>query len=288
MKKIKFSLQLLLISFLLVSCEQNEENINTIFDGSQSLVAFNNASSDLPVIINGTGSVSVTIDISTAASTDRTINITVDEDNSTALTENYSLESSTITIPANSYQATVVVNGVDNTIETTPETIVLNIATTSFDSVLENTVHTINMFQVCPIAADFLVGTYEINQLSGNAPFASIQPAFGNQIVEIVSTGETSRSFDFLYSPENFQSDFNMNLNLVCDFFQIRGRIQSGSLSCDGGDTQIGQGNSATPSPYDTNDDTFLTLFINDFEGPGFDGGCGAQPYEIELTLTKL
>lgn len=277
----------LIYPFLLVmilAFQGCEETQSPIYDGSQTLAYFGSSTSRVEVELNsGSQTIDIPVNVSTLSSSDRTFTVTVDA--GSAPTSQYDFPGS-VTIPANSYFGSFSLTGFEAGLSTDGVTVTFGLEGDADTSISPRS-HTSTIVLICPIPASYFQGQYQITQLSGVAPFASIQPAFGSQVVNVGGTG-VSRSFDFLYSPNNFQSDFGMTLNLICEQFQIIGRIQSGSLSCDGGATQIGQGNSSNPSVYTLADDSTFTLFMNDFEGPGLDGGCGASPYEIELLMTKL
>ncbi len=272
---------LAVMTLVFTSCDPTE---SPIYDGSQTLAYFDGTSARLEVEINQTGSITVPVGVSTLSSSDRTITVTATAA-STATAGQYSFNSS-VTIPANSYSATFDVTGIDDGLTTAGVNLTLAIDTVEGGAPSPRT-YSITIIEICPIPATYFQGDYAIQQLTGVGPFASIQSVLDTQTVTVSGTG-TVRSFDYAYSPSTFASDFNMEMTLVCNTVNFEGRIQSGSLSCDGGATQIGQGNSSTPSVYDVADDSFFRFFINDFEGPGLDGGCGVSPYEIEFTMTKL
>ena len=138
---------------------------------------------------------------------------------------------------------------------------------------------------VCSPPKHYFEGRYLIEQQSGVGPFSSVLSVFDTQEVNIASS-DTFRTFDFRYSPSTFASDFSLTITLDCGKMKVFGGINSGSLSCNGGQTQIGQ---RTGTPISTYDNSFKDdeLFLNvlDFDP---DGGCNVNPYEIVLKFTKL
>lgn len=285
MKKIFIPL-LLVFAVIFTSCDPTE---SPIYDGSQTLAYFDGTSGRIEVIINETGEITVPVNVSTLSDQPRTVSVSVDADNTTATPGQYSFNGS-VTIPANSYFGSFVLTGIDDGLTTDGVTLTLQIDSVD-GGVGSPEKFSATIIEICPIDADYFVGQYRIDQLTGfgGAPFASLNTVFGTQTVTVTGSG-TTREFDFLYSPSTFASDFNMVLQLVCNNILIDGGIQSGSLSCNGGATQIGQGNASTPSTYDTSDDSVITLNITDFFGDE-DGGCGpfgAGPYDIQITMTKL
>lgn len=281
MKKLIYFLAIIVSVSTLTSCEYETR----LYEGNQTLAYFPELTSRVEVELNTTSTtITIPVNASTLSDADRTVNITVE---GSAAANQYSVANQ-VTIPAGSYFGSLELTGFITDLTTSG----VNLTFTLEDGidaggVASSRTHTSTIVLICPIPDTYFTGSYLIEQQTGSAPFASIQPAFGTQTVDVQVSSGTSRTFDFLYSPLNFQSDFAMTLNLVCDTFQVFGDIQSGSLSCDGGNTQIGQRNSATVSTYDLADDSTFSIFFNDFAGPGLDGGCGTTPYEIELTMTK-
>jgi hypothetical protein len=284
MKKSIIYIFLATTMLFLNSCEESQ---SPIYDGEQTLAYFGSSSSRVEVELNTTSTtITIPVNASTLSDVDRTVSVTVLE-SSTAAANQYDVASS-VTIPAGSYFGSLDLTGFITDLTTTGVSLTLQLEDGIDDGgVASPNTHTATIALVCPIPETYFTGTYLIEQQSGVAPFGSIQPAFGTQLVDVVVSGPTSRTFDFLYAPLNFQSDFAMTLILACEEFQVFGDIQSGSLSCDGGATQIGQRNSSNVSTYSTTDDSSFSIFFNDFAGPGLDGGCGVNPYEIEITMTK-
>tara|TARA_R110001632_G_scaffold226124_6_gene359613 strand:- start:16266 stop:17111 length:846 start_codon:yes stop_codon:yes gene_type:complete len=273
---------ILVVALVFQSCEETQ---SPIYDGSQTLAYFDGTSARIEVEINTTSTITVPVGVSTLSTSDRTMIVSAVASSTTATASQYSFDG-TVTIPANSYSASFSVTGIDDGLETTGVNLTLQIDSVDGGSPSPRT-YEITLIEVCPIPDTYFLGDYRIDQLSGTGPFASLASVFGSQVVTVSGTG-TTREFDFAYAPTTFASDFAMTIQLVCNTFNFEGRIQSGSLSCDGGATQIGQGNGTVPSLYDVNDDSFFTMTIADFEGPGFDGGCGASPYDAVITMTKL
>ena len=275
MKKLIYFLSIIVTVSMLSSCEYETR----LYDGNQTLAYFPELTSRVEVELNTTSTtISIPVNASTLSDVDRTVNISIEG----------TAAANQVTIPAGSYFGFLELTGFITDLTTSGVTLTFTLEDGIDEGgVASSRTHTSTIVLICPIPDTYFVGSYLIEQQSGVAPFASIQPAFGTQTVDVTVSGGTSRTFDFLYAPLNFQSDFAMTLNLVCETFQVFGDIQSGSLSCDGGNTQIGQRNSATVSTYSLTDDSTFSLFFNDFAGPGLDGGCGTTPYEIELTMTK-
>ncbi len=284
MKKMKKVIYVCLIALISFSCSVNEDNV--LFDpvNGQTLVNFATATADLPILLNGTGSVDIQVEVTTISTEDRVFNVNIDEDQTTADPANYTLGQAIV--PANSFLGTLTIQGVDVTVEVAAETLVLEFV--EENGIVTDTPIIVSVFQVCPVRSDFFTGTYLMEQLSGVGPFATLQTVFDVQTVEITvdPNDELVRVFDYQYSPSTFASDFQLQISLVCDTFQVNGDIQTGSLSCDGA-TQIGQTTGTVPSFYSVPDgDDMFEITITDF-AEGRDGGCGVDPYDALVRFTK-
>lgn len=104
MKKIKL-LSIFSFLFIFISCNDDQ---NTAFDGGQTLVQFAGSSSIQPVVIEGTASTDIVVEVSSVSSSDRAIEVVIGE-NSTATANQYSI--SNLVIPAGEYQGTIKVTG---------------------------------------------------------------------------------------------------------------------------------------------------------------------------------
>ncbi|WP_459212898.1 hypothetical protein [Aquimarina rhabdastrellae] len=276
MKTIKkiFISALAIISF--ISCDKGGEEV--IFDGNngQTLISFRKTVEDLPIVIDDEGSVEIILDVTTRSSSDRTFEVEILSDESTANPDSYSFNS-TVTIPANEYNAILTINGVDNDVEITPETLVLRIIEQdSFITTSNNNTTTVNVFQICPVEDTLFVGNYLIEQIT---PFIAGPTLSSGTVVElIVEEGSTpARKFNTLNYP-NFCSVNNpFTLNLVCN--EVVVPRQEGNCSCDGNyffDV------ASVNAVYDLNDDSeFLMTFTDDS-----DSDCGS-PVQTTYRFTK-
>jgi len=158
--------------FLFTSCEETQ---SPIYDGSQTLAYFNGTTSSLEVEINNTNSIDISVGASTISSSDRTVAVSVDVDNTTAAADIYSFPSS-VTIPAGEFFGTLTVTAVDNGLTTQPETLSLQID--SIDGGVGSSVlHTVSIVEICPIATTFATGDYALNFVSGGVGAAGFAAA---------------------------------------------------------------------------------------------------------------
>ena len=167
-----------------------------IFDPltGQTLAFFPNTSSDLEVLINETATISVSVSVNTLSSSDRTVAISVDSDNTTATSGMYNFDS-TVTIPANEFTGTFSVTGIDDGLTTSPVLLTLKLDSVA-DGVVSAGTFAISIFEFCPITDGDFTGDYLLEQI-GVGAFGV--PIFQTAIVNIESTGLTSRTFSALY-----------------------------------------------------------------------------------------
>jgi hypothetical protein len=130
---------------------------------------------------------------------------------------------------------------------------------------------------------DFFTGLYLMEQLSGLDPFFSAETFGDTQIVNITADGNI-RSFDFLYYPGIFDSDYNFSMTLCCGDILVTGTINAGGLGCGG--SNIGFSTGIPVSAYDQTfiDDDVITVNVTDFSP---DGSCDTGGYQVELRFTK-
>ncbi|WP_299437898.1 hypothetical protein [uncultured Aquimarina sp.] len=268
----KYFLITLLMTIILSSCEEDK----IIFDGSQTLIAFSSNMVDLPIEIDATGSIDVTVNVTTLSTSERTFNVTVVEDETTAGAASYSFGS--IVVPPNAYNGILTINGVDDNVTTTPEKLVLKISEGSdFITPTENL--TVNVFQVCPVDESLFTGMYRIDEIT---PFLSGSgPALNDGgIVEVTADG-LARVFNTPNFPNFCSTPRPFTFNLICN--EIVVPLQNTNCACNSGTDYFGPSTSGHAS-YDTNDDSvFEVTFSNDVQND-----CGAGPIQTIYRFNKL
>jgi len=268
------------------ACDDREE---IIYDGNntsnQALIGFSKESYNLEIEKDATGTLNIPIYSSALRNSDRTfnINIVVGDDTTTADPSTYNLPA-TVTIPANEYQGNLIIEGTDNGVETTPEILTIELEGVNATDASSLITSTINIYEVCPIPADFLVGSYTIADGTATVGPGNDSANFDTATVNI-SVGETptSRVFSAVVLP-GIGGANDITLSLVCGEF-VLGNVNPG-ISC-GDDipyiyTKATDGGFVN-STYDLNqsDDSFLITYTEDLEG-----SCGG-PFESTFQLTK-
>ncbi len=283
MKKIAI---LLIAVSIFVSCEKNE-NLQFDNENGQTLAFFEVESSNLPVVIDDSGSVDVRIGVTTISTSARTINVSVVDDETTALPDTYSLASSTVTIPANEYFGVLTINGVDNNVDTAAKLITLKLEGIS-GGIVDPTLHVVSIFEVCPIPSGAFLGNYAMEQLTVINPADGVQ-VFENQILAITipeDGAETSRQFEAIYleALNIGQPATTVTFSLVCNNIIVDSGIET-RLVCAAGEPVITLGPGDVPSNYDATDDSVFELTLTEYETGG--DACSASPYQVTFRLTK-
>lgn len=280
--------KLFLITIILgnfVSCDETVDPLiyNGVETENRTFISFERSVYNLPVPINDTGSIQIILNASTMSPSERTFSLQLDTEKTTAESATFSLPS-TVTIPANEYQGTITIMGMDNDlVEPTPERIVFNLTGLSDTQDTDFTEVTVNIFEVCPLAAPF-TGTYFLEQITAINPDDGVN-VFEDQILEVVSEGDNTRSFSAVYL-EGLgigQPPSIVVFNLVCNDVIVNPGIGTGLL-CVQGSPVITLGPGTTPATYDPEDDSVFEINMTEYVT---DGGCGAAPYQVTFRLTK-
>lgn len=271
---------LISLAVLFIACDSDSLRVVYDTENGQTFVSFNSPSANLPIIIDETGSVDIQVNVSTSSDTERSFQVEVVPESTTAPNGSYSFNSNVV-IPAGQFIGTLTINGVDENVETTPTVLTLRISEGN-DFVASSRTIRVSVFQVCPIPDEYFVGTYLMEQISGTSPFGIT--AFGTQVVEVTRKGPTTRTFNYSYDPEGFASPYFMDLDLVCNEFSISGTIQPGNGTLGCGSGSIGQSTGDVVSTYDVSDDSVIILNVADFSP---DAGCNTGARQLVVRLTK-
>lgn len=156
MKKIylSFFLAFIGLSLSLVSCDAyDDDNQKT---ASSEAFLFLRTASNLPASNSEVSTLDVEVGVTTLSSSDRTYSVSVDP-SSTADASEYSIDMSTLFIPAGSYTGSFTISAnFDNIPDGVINTIVLNLS--SDNLVVSNDQHTVSIYRVCD---SDLAGTYD-------------------------------------------------------------------------------------------------------------------------------
>lgn len=140
MKNIKLIISVLLITFLATSCETYDD-----YSTARPVIAgFTKSNDNVKVSNGGTRDRKVDIFISESANVDRTFNVSVVADGSTAAAENYDFDS-TVVIPANERIAEFVFTGIDVSLSDEKTQVILQVDPK--DGVLSGSTYTAVIFK---------------------------------------------------------------------------------------------------------------------------------------------
>lgn len=266
---------ILALAVVLYSCDIEE---NPIYDGTssdvQTLVKFQRSAYGFNIPIGDETTLSVTVEASTIKDFDRTFNVTVIEDETTAAANTYSVPN-TVTIPANSYTGTLPVYGVDTGLPIGPVqllTIELSDPNAgSSNTILENQKAVLSQTIVCPVRDDFLVGDYEIEDVIATVgPQFLGTPSIVTEVVDVqIGSIPTERVMNVNVLP-SFGVNIDITLSLNCNLFFVNNNnpIPLG-IYCDDPEVGLAFGavESAFASEYDQDNeqDYYVITYNEDF-----------------------
>lgn len=264
----------------MTSCEEDLVIYDTE-NGQTTAQITNGAEQTLPVPDTGDAAI-IEVGVSTVSDTDRTISISIDQEQTTAQPSEYDIDQATLVIPAGSFVGQIVVNA---NFEAIPETgitsLVVNLDDVQGADLLENTLtHKINFFRFCPFDEGVnFIGQYQLEtQVLGI--FGT--PTLTDGVVN-VSQGATVADRQFsvaAYPAFGAFTPFVFRFSLICDEIVVA-PVGSINVGC-GGANAIGP-SSVNPSSYSASDDSELVInFVDDTRGQ-----CQA-PVEVQIKLTKL
>ncbi len=288
MKKI---FALLIVATTLFSCSKTE---SPIFDGQRRITYFATSSAALQVVLDEGGTVSRNVVSSELSDVDRTVEIELVSNTLTDEAGNPVVNftfTETVVIPAGEYFGTFTVTAESvEELTTSNELLVFRIASASDGSDLNGSLQQmeISMRLICPVPADYFVGSYLMEQISEqeNPFFGGNGRSLSTQVVEVeLEEGSTTgRTFAFSYFAAAFNAPYTAMIDLSCGDVLFEGtRDAGGTLGC--GDGSIGIGTPETPSNFVVADGDDVVIFdVLDFAE---DGGCGTTPFIATLRFTK-
>ncbi len=271
----KLFLLCLVFTIVLVSCDDQEFPVVDAENG-QSLISFGVTSTSLQVIVDRDGTIDVPVNITTMSPQDRTFNVNMVADLTTAIPGSFSFGS--ITIPANTFNGVLTIDGVDNGVEIAPEQLVLEIDPGA-DAITEGQL-TVDIFQVCPVDETFFTGDYEITV---DAPGVFGAGTFGatGTVVTLAADG-----FNRTFTADYFEDDrFPREFTIVLTCNTVVVPRFDAEVGCGGNDVNLVIGPpSGMNGVYDSFDDSSFTINLTD----NVDSDCGGGPVQASYTFTRL
>src|SRR5690554_2495686 len=258
MKKILNILPLfLLLSF--ISCGEHENDVYSGNINGSTFLSFDKSLYDLGIAIDGEGLVNIPLKSSTTSSSDRIYSLELITDDSSADPLTYNLPTS-VTIPANEYVGNIVITGQDlGLVEVTPKNIVFKVVGLSETEFMDNSQITVRVYEFCPIPEEAFTGDYLLEEIT---PFVDGPTLDHGQVITIVATSSTGRSFATRNYPNYCSPTMIFTFNLVCNEVIVDPN-QSSTCACTSSGLFFGP--TQTPSSYNVDDDSvFHITFTND------------------------
>lgn len=186
---------LMLTLVFVTSCDDTE---SPVFNGEKTLIYFENSTAQLGVVINDMGTVDVVVSTTTLKDTDINFDVELVGEETTAAEENFEFETSGV-IPAGEYTGTFTVTGIDNSVTSASELIVLKI-TNADGFPVEEDIFEITMNEVCPVPEDrYAQSTWNVSSVVCNGDSnGNCDPANSNIPLDYQVTmeaGETPSEF---------------------------------------------------------------------------------------------
>ncbi|WP_167343213.1 hypothetical protein [Nonlabens sp. SY33080] len=280
MKNLKYSFIAIATLFLIIGCEYEPK----VFDGNGdlTLVQFSRSTYDLEIIIDATGELNIPVQSSTVSSTDRTFNVNVVNDGTTAITGSYSVPTS-VTIPANEYEGTLTISGNDVAgVDTNAETLIIELEEGADFASGGNAI--ISVFQICPVPDTFMIGDYTITDLAGVIGPGNGTENFESGTVTLSASSATGRSFSVAMLPGFRPTPGDVTINLICGNFILAETGPNPGIGCSAADIRFGAATTPTSYPLDFSDDSlFIVTYDEDILG-----SCGGPFPDQSFLLQKI
>lgn len=283
MKLYKYNLLILgMIAAVLSSCGDPDDAVFSGKSNEQTLITMDQTSLDLGVINNDQGSIEVQVDVTTKTDTDRSFDIAlVDSITDDTPNMDYDFDNSVV-IPAGEFTGSFTVTGVDQGLTDEEYQLGFIIDKAETESVkLESEIARIKAQRICPIPEDFLVGQYEVEDVS-----AGIGPAQDPPQENIVSgtvnvkIGKTSTDRVFTVNVIGGSSK-EIKLSFVCGKIKFS-RLDLGIYCTQGTPYVWDEATNNTTYDVQQEQDSYTIKYQEDPEG-----SCGG-PFESSFSLTKV
>ena len=190
MNNIKLILALFITTAFMVSCD--EEDYRDAYTGGE-VIYFENSTANFFVKSN-TSTVDIKVISTFKSSNDRTFEVEIDSENSTS-SGDASLANNSVTIPANSYEGTITLNGnFDNAVEDGTELVLkLKTGASAVDNMSPTgTTITVNVYKLCE---SNLAGEYVMTTVFGYHDFL---PDFNPSIISVELVALTENTYEIV------------------------------------------------------------------------------------------
>jgi hypothetical protein len=164
---------------LLVSCGDEDQVVYDV-DNGQARVGFVERSGNLPVFEEGVYSYNVQVGVTNRVNYDRTINLQINQELTTALPSQYSIDQATLKIPAGQFVGNVKITGNYQALPAlVKQRLVFDIASVQDQNAIDpqNSRFFLFIFRACEIVRDEFVGTYNAVETPGNYQYEVVATA---------------------------------------------------------------------------------------------------------------
>lgn len=154
------STALLLFAGFITGCEADK--IVYDVDNGQALASFVGEESNLAAFEGETGVVEVQVGVTNRVNYDRAIQVSINEEFSTADPSQYTIDQSTLVIPANEFVGNIRITANSEDLTTAKEVLVLDLNSIQDGNAVDQqkNQYAVYMFRACPIVRDEFLGTY--------------------------------------------------------------------------------------------------------------------------------
>jgi hypothetical protein len=169
MKKLFLKFSIIAVLFAsLSSCD--EDTVIFSGTGANSLAAFDQEQGALPAV-DATTTTMIVVNVADASPTERTIMISIDPA-TTALPAEYEIISTSLVIPANAYNGTIIVRAkYEALLDGVSKKLILNLDSVA-DALVSERQFTLNIFKFCAFERDNFLGEWIANEV-GFGPYPS-------------------------------------------------------------------------------------------------------------------
>ena len=275
-------ISLLLISFIgFIACDSKDDDTSYLDDRTSVSYFVPGASGTLLVQEDVNSTYDIKVGISEPKPFDRAFVYEIDPSSTAVLGTDFTVSSSLI-IPANSIVGTISVTGDYAASTLVGKTVKFNLVDVEDALLGARQTFTLTIQRFCPVADDYMIGDYQISDVSATIGPGNGTSNFSPGVVTISSNGPTSRTWMNQLLPAFVPTPRQIVVDLICGSLILRDRTTG--LQCTSGVpyiyTAAGSGDIST---YDDSDDSFFIVTYT--EDPN--GSCGG-PFLSSFSLTKL
>jgi hypothetical protein len=288
----KYIILILMNCVAFTACDSDKDRILFDPDNGQTLLSFEKSTVELAILINDSGSAEVVVNSSTRALEDQTFNLSVAAP--AGLGADYYNIPSSFTIPANAYQGSFTISGIDPLGEQIPTEEVL-VSIEASEEVVVSSSLIIKVFITCPVEAGAFTGDYLVEQVTptifgldtfdpdgGGVVLTLYDESTSEAALGITLGGPNQRAFEAFYvASVGLDNLTSYVMDFVCEEV-IFADEQFTFTACGGNSIFLGPGVGGN-GMYISGDDSSFTLTFQD----DITDSCGEGSPDVTLQRTK-